>query len=273
MGNIPDLKRLRKIAKKHKLFLIEDSCDTLGGKYAGKPTGTYSDISTTSFYGSHIINGAGGGGMIMVNDKKWAERLLVLRGWGRQSSLFGYKAKSELLENRFSAKLDGLPYDNKFLFSEVGYNLLPLEISSAFALVQLGKLPKFAKARKENYSTLAAFFKKYPDLFGLAEQTPKSNTIWLAFPLLIKDKAPFNRLELVTFLEENNIQTRPVFTGNILKQPGFRQIPHKHGAKSYPNTEYIMKNALVVAAHHGLNKSQIEYLCSKFAEFLSKYAK
>lgn len=271
MGNIPNMEALSEIAKEHDLWFIEDSCDTLGGKYDGKPTGTYSHITTSSFYGSHIINGAGGGGIICVNDPAWFDRLLVLRGWGRQSSLFGEKAASELLENRFKSELDGIPYDNKFIFSEIGYNFLPLEISSAFGLVQLKKLPVFAKARKENFAKLFDFFKQYANFFTLAEQTLGTETIWLAFPLIIHDGAPFTRLELVTFLEQHNIQTRPVFTGNILKQPGYRKVPHRLAQAAYPNTENVMRNALVVASHHGLDQKQILYLCDVFSEFLAKY--
>ncbi len=269
MGNIPNMEKLAKLAKKHRLWFIEDSCDTLGGRYDNKPTGVFSHISTTSFYGSHIINGAGGGGMICVNDPKWVDRLVVLRGWGRQSSLFGEKANSELLENRFKGKLDGIPYDNKFIFSEIGYNFLPLEFSAAFALAQLKKFPKFAEIRKRNFADLYAFFEKYDQYFTRAEQTPLSENVWLAFPLIIKKNAPFSRLELITFLENNNIQTRPVFTGNILKQPGFKKIRHRLAQKNYPNTENIMRNAFVIACHHGLEQKQISYLKEKFVEFLS----
>lgn len=271
MGNIPNLKALSDLAKKHKLYFIEDSCDTLGGKFEGNPTGIYSDISTTSFYGSHIINGAGGGGMIMVNDQKWVDRLVVLRGWGRQSSLFGEGANSELLENRFSQKLSGIPYDNKFIFSEVGYNFLPLEISSAFALAQFKRLPGFIKQREENFSRMMKFMKEKENFFILPTQTPNTDTVWLAFPVIIKPKAPFTRLEIITFLEDNNIQTRPVFTGNILKQPGFKKIENRKVGDAFPNTELIMKNAFVLACHHGLNNEQITYLQDKINEFLSKY--
>lgn len=272
MGNIPNLEKLARIAKRHNLWLIEDSCDTLGGKYKNRPTGTYSHITTTSFYGSHIINGAGGGGMICVNNPEWFHRLLVLRGWGRQSSLFGEKANSELLKNRFRTNISGIPYDNKFIFGQIGYNFLPLELSAAFALVQLKKFPKFAKARTKHFNDLYAFFKKrYTKYFDLASQTPHTKTVWLAFPLIIKKNAPFTRLELVTFLENNNIQTRPVFTGNILRQPGFTKIPYRLAQKSFSNTEHIMRNALVVASHHGLERKQILYLKEKFSEFLSKY--
>ncbi len=272
MGNIPNMQRLAALAKKHKLWFIEDSCDTLGGTYNKKPTGTYSHITTTSFYGSHIINGAGGGGMVMVNNQEWVDRLVVLRGWGRQSSLFGEKANSELLKNRFKTKLAGIPYDNKFIFSEIGYNFLPLEISSAFALEQLKKFPKFAKARKENFADLLDFFgKNMTTYFTLPTQTPKTETVWLAFPLIINKGAPFTRLELITYLENKNIQTRPVFTGNILKQPGFNTIPYKMASKGLPNTENIMENAFVVASHHGLSSEQIKYLKQTFVDFVSQY--
>ncbi len=271
MGNIPNMKKLSSIAKKHKLWFIEDSCDTLGGKYDGKPTGTYSHITTTSFYGSHIINGAGGGGMICVNDSKWVDKLVILRGWGRQSSLFGEKTNSELLKNRFSVKLDGIPYDNKFIFSEIGYNFLPLELSSAFALVQLKKLPGFLTKRKKNFALLLNYFNQNDKYFILPKQTAKTETAWLAFPLIIKPGAPFTRLQLVTFLEDNNVQTRPIFTGNILKQPAFKKIERKETKAIFPNTELIMKNGFVVACHHGLNDDQMNYLKDKFTEFLTLY--
>lgn len=270
MGNIPNLKALSDIAKQNNIYLIEDSCDTLGGTFDKKPTGSYSDISITSFYGSHVINGAGGGGIIMVDNEEWFLRLKVLRGWGRQSSLYGEKKNSELLKNRFNYELNGIPYDNKFIFSEIGYNFLPLEISAAFALVQLKRLPGFIKKRRANFTDLLKFFAK-KDFFILPEQTPKTTTAWLAFPLIIKPGAPFTRLELVTFLEGQNIQTRPVFTGNILMQPGFKKIKHRKVEKTFPNTDLVMKNGFVVACHQGLEADQISYLKSTFDEFLAKY--
>lgn len=270
LGNIPNLERLREIADKHDLWLVEDSCDTLGAVYKGEPTGSYSDITTTSFYGSHIINGAGGGGMVMVHDHKLAERLVVLRGWGRRSSLYGETATSELLENRFEVELDGVPYDNKFVFSEIGYNFLPLELSAAFALVQLTRFPDFAKARKANFATLLDFFKQYEEYFILPKQTLDSETNWLAFPVVIKDNAPFDRKGLATFLEKQGIQTRPVFTGDILKQPAFKSIPHRLAESSYKNTEQVMRGGMVFACHQGLTDEQIQYIFSQITDFITK---
>jgi CDP-6-deoxy-D-xylo-4-hexulose-3-dehydrase len=271
MGNIPDLPKLQKIARKHKVFLIEDSCDTLGGQINGQPTGKFSDISITSFYGSHVINGAGGGGMIMVNNPKWAERLMILRGWGRRSSLFGEKQNSEQLKNRFRSKLSGVPYDEKFVFSEIGYNFLPLEISSAFALEQLKKFPSFKAVRKNNWENLKKYFFLNNKYFNYGETTPKTESIWLAFPIFIKPEAPFSRFELVKFLEDHNIQTRPVFTGNILKQPGFKNFKYKTPFTDYPNAEYIMRNAFVVGSHHGLDQKQINHIKNSISDFIAKY--
>lgn len=266
IGNIPDLERLARIAKKHKLILIEDSCDTIGAKYKGKPTGTYSHISTTSFFGSHVINAGGGGGMIMVNDPEWYKRLMVLRGWGRSSALF---SESEDLTIRFSGKLAGIPYDGKFIFSEVGYNFLPLEIGAAFGLVQLKKLPQFTKTRQKNFKTLSDFFGKFPHYFDLPIQTPESTTNWLAFPLTIKHGAPFSRLTLVKYLESNNIQTRPVFSGNILRQPIKSHLPGT--AEGFPVADYVMRQSLLIGCHQSIGPEHIAHIKKTFITFLKEH--
>ena len=271
LGNIPNLDQISKIAKKYKLFLIEDSCDTLGGKIGNLPSGTYSDISITSFYGSHIINGAGGGGMICVNNPAWFERLKVLRGWGRRSSLFGEKANSELLKNRFRGQLAGVPYDEKFTFSEIGYNFLPLELSAAFGLEQLKKFPKFKALRQKYFNVLYRFFKSHENYFILPKQTPGTKTTWLAFPITIRSDAPFNRFDIVKYLENHNIQTRPVFTGDITLQPGFNNIEHRKPFKDYPATRNIMQNAFVIGCHQGLNDTQMSYLIKTIEAFLAQY--
>jgi CDP-6-deoxy-D-xylo-4-hexulose-3-dehydrase len=265
LGNVPDMEALRNIAKKHKLFFVEDSCDTYGAKFKGKPTGKYSDITTTSFFGSHIITAAGNGGMILVNNPKWHTRAKVLRGWGRNSSIF---QESEDISMRFAKKLGKIPYDAKFVFSEIGYNFLPNEITAAFANAQLNKLERFRKIRVHNFSYLYNFFKKYEDLFVLPAQDSRTETQWLAFPLTIKKSAPFTRLELVTYLEKNNIQTRPIFTGNILKQPGFTNIPHRITSNNCPVTNEVMERGIIVGCHHGMGKEHLEKLERVFSVFL-----
>lgn len=266
IGNVPDVARLRALAQKHNLYFIEDSCDTFAATFNGKPTGTYTDITTTSFYGSHIITAGGNGGMIMVNRPSWRDRLKVLRGWGRTSSLF---AESESLTKRFRIKLHGIPYDAKFIFDEIGYNLLPSEMGAAFGNAQLDKVSQFKKIREKNFSRLLRFFRNYEETFILPKQDSRVRTQWLAFPLTIRKNAPFGRLEIVKYLEQNNIQTRPIFTGNVLKQPGFRGIPHRTVTKSYPATNEIMERGFVIGCHHGLEDKQITKLEQTFASFLA----
>jgi CDP-6-deoxy-D-xylo-4-hexulose-3-dehydrase len=267
-GNVPDMQQLAKIAKKHNLYFIEDSCDTLGAKFNNRPSGTFSDISTTSFFGSHIITAGGNGGMVMVNKPQWRDRLKVLRGWGRSSSLFG---ESEDINKRFTKKIAGIPYDAKFIFDEIGYNLLPNEMCAAFGNAQLDKLPVFKKTREENFKELSAFLKQYERFFILPKQDEAAQTQWLAFPLTIKKTAPFSRLEITKHLEKENIQTRPVFTGNILEQPGFKSILHKENNSGYLVTKDIMKRGFVIGCHHGLERKHLQKMKKVFDLFLKNY--
>ena len=266
LGNVPDLKRLRKIADENNLIFIEDSADTLGATFDGMPTGKFSDVSTTSFYGSHIITAAGEGGMICCNDRKLAEKCKILRGWGRSSAI----NESEKLEERFNIELSGIPYDSKFIFEEMGYNFLPTEISAAFGLVQLKKLNKFAQIRQKNFENLNSFFANQR-FFKLPKQLPQVKTSWLAFPLTINSDAPFSRIEIVKHLESHGIQTRPVFTGNVLRQPAFEKINCVNMKKDYQIADNIMKNSFLIGCNHGLNKEHLEKIKATFKSFLDKF--
>ena len=266
LGNIPDLRRLRKLADENNLIFIEDSADTLGATFDNIPTGKFSDISTTSFYGSHIITAAGEGGMICCNNQKWEKKCRILRGWGRTSAL----NESEKIEDRFDIKLNDIPYDSKFIFEEMGYNFLPTEISAAFGLVQLKKLKKFTAIRQANFNNLYEFFSKI-QFFRLPRQLSEVKTSWLAFPLTINENAPFSRLEIVKFLEMNGIQTRPIFAGNVLKQPAFSKINYKNLGKDYEIADYIMENSYLIGCNHGLTEKHIDKIKNTFITFLSKY--
>ena len=266
LGNIPDLKQIRKIADEHNLIFIEDSCDTLGSTFENNSTGNYSDISTTSFYGSHIITAAGEGGMICVNDTELDKRARILRGWGRTSAI----TESENIEERYQSSLDEIPYDSKFIFKEIGYNFLPTEISAAFGLAQLKKLQEFKKIRKKNFNKLMEFFSDL-DYFILPKQHKATETAWLAFPLTITDNAPFSRLEIIKHLESNQIQTRPIFTGNAIRQPAFKNILHKNLEMEFPHANNIMKNSFLVGCNQGLNPAHIEKMIKTFKSFLEKH--
>ncbi|MFD1795026.1 NarL family transcriptional regulator [Paracoccus aurantiacus] len=269
IGNLPDWVRIRKIADKHGLKVIEDSADTLGATIGGVSTGVNSDISTTSFYGSHVINGAGNGGMLCVNDDDLGRRALLLRSWGRTSSLF--QEGSEAIENRFNVSLDGISYDAKFLFEELGYNLEPSEVSAAFGLVQLGKLDRNITAREENFAQHLNFFRQFEEWFILPRQLPDSRTGWLAFPLTIRESAPFTRREMQIWLETRDIQTRPVFTGNILRQPAMKNIESRTRADGYPVADEVMRGGILLACHHGLDQPQIDHMHDSFTAFANQY--
>lgn len=264
LGNLPDWEQIKEIAKHYNLMLIEDSADTLGASLKSQSTGHFTDISTTSFYGSHVINCAGNGGMLCVNDEKLARRAKLLRSWGRSSSLF---AESETIENRFNKTIDTIQYDAKFIFETIGYNFEPSELGAAFGLVQLNKLTKNIKLREQHFQQHYHFFSHYEDWFILPKQLDNSTTGWLAFPLTIKDKAPFTRTQLQVFLEKRNIQTRTIFTGNILKQPGFKAIPHKKNTQGYANADHVMRGGILIALHHGLTSDMMQHIHSSFKLF------
>ena len=266
LGNIPDLKRIRKIADDHNLIFIEDSCDTLGATFENIPTGNYSDISTTSFYGSHIITAGGEGGMLCMNNSELEIKARILREWGRTSAI----TESESIEDRYSSSLNEIPYDSKFIFKEIGYNFLPTEISAAFGLAQLKKLQKFKKIRNENFNKLKEFFSDF-DYFILPKRHQLSESAWMSFPLTITQNAPFSRLEIVKHLEKNQIQTRPVFTGNVLHQPAFKNVLHKNLEMEFPNANNIMKNSFLIGCHQGLSPAHIEKIMKTFRLFFDKY--
>ena len=264
IGNLPDWKRIRTIADKHGLKVVEDSADTLGATIDGASSGIHSDISTTSFYGSHVINGAGNGGMLCVRDETMARQALLLRSWGRTSSLF---VESERIENRFNVDLDGISYDAKFLFEALGYNVEPSEVSAAFALVQLDKLERNIAARESNFAAQFAFFRAYEEWFVLPRQLPLSRTGWLAFPLTIRPGAPFARRDLQIYFETRDIQTRPVFTGNILRQPAMKGVNARTRPDGYPLADAVMRGGVLLACHHGLEAAQLDFMHETFTAF------
>jgi CDP-6-deoxy-D-xylo-4-hexulose-3-dehydrase len=265
IGNLPNWKQLREIADKHNLFVLEDSADTLGAEIGGASSGRFTDMSTTSFYGSHIINCAGNGGMLCVNNDAHYNRGRLLRSWGRSSSLF---VESEKIENRFNVEIEGIPYDAKFVFEEPGYNIEPSEMGAAFGIVQLNKLGQNIDTRTENYRQMREFFSQYAEYFVLPKQLPDSRTGWLAFAVTIRENAPFIRRDLQIFLEKRNIQTRTVFTGNILRQPGFKNQPHIASKAGYKEADKVMRGGMLLACHHGLNAEQISHIMESVSEFM-----
>ena len=266
LGNICDWKKIYKIAKKYKLKIIEDSADTIGYKYKDKNLGKYSDISTNSFYASHIINGAGSGGIVCFNDYNNYKRAKLLRGWGRSSATFN---ESENINKRFNIKIGGIDYDAKYVFSDLGYNFLPSEISAAFALEQLKKLNGNISIRRKNFKILKNFFSNYPDLIKLPEETKFLKTAWLAFPIVLKENKIFNRKQFQIFFEKSNIQTRTIFTGNILKQPVMKGRYYKKVPNIDKVADDVMKNGVLLGCHQGMKKNELDYMCNTFKRLIT----
>ena len=264
--NIPDFKKIYKLSKKYNLKIIEDSADTLGAKINSNSTGVYSDISITSFYGSHIISCAGNGGMFMTNDKSIYQKAKLLRSWGRMSTLV---KDSESIQNRLKIKLSGFDYDKKFVFSEIGYNFEPSEVGASFGLVQLKKFNLFSNIRIKNFKKHLNFFLKYKEYFIVPKILKGVKTNFLAYPIIIRENKKFNRKKLQIFLEKNQIQTRPIFSGNILRHPAFRNlVSKKNKLNNFPNSDYIMKNGLLIGCHQGLKNENIKFIHKNIKKFL-----
>lgn len=265
VGGVCDMVKLRKIADKYKLILIDDSCDTFAPYFNSKTAASYSDLTTTSFYGSHIITALGFGGMVLVDDEKLRDRIYTLRDWGRVGN------DKEAFEKRFNFSIDEIPYDAKFLYSELGYNLKMNEAAAAFGLVQLKRLSGFLKKRTYNFKKLKKFFSKYEKWFYLPMLLKGAETNWLAFPLTLKKNAPFTRYDFLKHLESKGIQTRVLFSGNIVRHPIYKDIKFKVSG-SLKNADTIMASSFLLGCHQALTDVDIDYIAKSADEFFKRYA-
>ena len=247
IGNKPNWQAIKKGLRKmgrEDIFIIEDSADTV----------TYteeSDVSTTSFYASHVITAGGMGGMVMFNDEKHVKRALQYRDWGRIGD------NSENMDDRFAHDVDGLPYDYKFLYGVLGYNMKCSEMSAAFGLVQLERFQTFKQKRRDNVERYLENLKDVKEII-LPDDSIKPN--WLAIPLQTE-----RRLELLTFLEDNNIQTRVTFAGNVTRHPIYREY-----LQDFKNADKVMKDGFLLGAHHGMDLDDVDYVCDKIKEFFTQ---
>ena len=246
IGNKPNWKKLReeiKLLGREDIILIEDSADTITETIE-------TDVSTTSFYASHVITAGGVGGMVMYNNKDHVTKCLQYRDWGRLGN------DSEIIDDRFNHSVDGIPYDHKFLYSVLGYHMKACEMNAAFGLVQLERFKEYSKVRRENFERYLFNLKNVEEIL-LPDDSLKSN--WLAIPLQTE-----KRFELLNFLENNNIQTRVTFAGNVTRHPVYREY-----LQEFTNSDLIMKNGFLLGAHHGLVPSQVDYVCDKIKEFFT----
>lgn len=264
VGNAPDWDRLRSIADAHDLFVIEDSCDALGATLRGTPTGTRSDLSVTSFAASHIITAAGNGGMVLLDDEALRDRGLLLRRWGRSSEVQFYGTRKG--DKRFLAQVDGMDYDSLFVFEELGWNFEPSELGAAFALEQLKKLPVNYRTRQRNFARYQSFVAQLPDVIAPPLQLEGLETAWLAYPFVLRADGGVPRAELQRRLESRGVDTRMVWTGNVVRQPMMRGVRHRRAPGGYPNADRVMEHGLLLPCNHFMGDDDVDFVCSAIAE-------
>ena len=277
LGNPPDMDRLMALVEKYKLILLEDCCDGLGTTYDGKLLGSFGEMASCSFYPAHHIT-MGEGGFVACRDKVTEDILRSFREWGRGCYCVGPEAnklKCGSCKKRFSDWIPALPgeiFDHKYVYDEIGYNIKPIELQGSMGLAQLEKLPIIEKRRRENYAALFKVFEQYENFFHLPRARAKSDPSWFAFPLTIRDGAPFKREQIVDFLEDARIQTRPYFAGNIMLQPAYDHLMDPQQARDeFPVATKVMLDTFFLGTSPVVSLEQIAYIKTVVDEFMSKY--
>jgi len=269
LGNPANLSKITKIVEKYKLWFIEDNCDALGSRYNDKYTGTFGHISTFSFYPAHHIT-MGEGGAVCTNDSLLKNIINSFRDWGRDC--WCEPGHDNTCGKRFNQRFGELPYgyDHKYVYSHIGYNLKLTDMQAAIGVEQLKKLPSFIKTRKKNFMFLYNNLKEYEDYFILPNWEKESNVSWFGFPILVKNEAPFNRDEIVNYMENNKIATRMLFGGNLIKQPAFKNVNYGIYGK-LENTDLVMNNLFWIGVYPGIDLDRVNYIISTFNNFFKNY--
>jgi CDP-6-deoxy-D-xylo-4-hexulose-3-dehydrase len=272
LGNPPNMNDVMEIVKKYNLILLEDCCDALGSSYNNQKLGSFGDMSTCSFYPAHHIT-MGEGGFVCTSTKQQEMVVKSLREWGRGCYCSGKAAsclKNGMCKKRFDNWLPSLPdeiFDHKYVYEEIGYNLKPLDLQAAMGLIQLEKLNKIIEIRKNNYKKLFDIFSKYEDKFILPIPTKLSDPAWFAFPLTIKENAGFKRTDLTIFLEDNKIQTRNFFGGNILLQPAYKEFVKGNPITDFPNATYATINTFFLGTSPVVTDLHLNYIDKTINKF------
>lgn len=266
LGNPCDLVTLTELAQEHGLFLIEDSCDALGGTFDGKPVGTFGDLATLSFYPAHHIT-MGEGGAVIVNRPRLARVVRAVRDWGRDC--WCAPGESNTCGKRFGWQLGDLPegYDHKYVYSNIGYNLKPTDMQAAIGVAQLERLDHFVESRRRNFAALFEGLQPFQDRVILPRWDPRAEPSWFGFPITVGPE--IQRRVLVQWLEEANIETRQLFGGNILKQPAFLDAPVRvHGELA--NTDRVVQDTFFVGVYPGLQTEMIDFVLERFCAFFAR---
>ncbi|NKR25036.1 aminotransferase class I/II-fold pyridoxal phosphate-dependent enzyme [Rhodococcus hoagii] len=271
-GNAPDWDVIREIADKHDLKVIEDSCDCIGTTLRGTKTGSRSDITVTSFAMSHIITAAGNGGMVCLDDEKLRDKGLMLRRWGRRSEPHLFGSEQARTGRVFREDLDGVAYDNDFIFDVLPWNFEPSELGSAFGLVQLSKLEVNYKRRHQIFDAFSAAFGAYPDLFRLPKPLEGFYTAWLCYPVTIREDAGFERGDLQESLEAAGIDTRTVWSGNVTRHPMMRNVEYRIPEGGLPFADEVFERGMSLGMSHGMSDEELDHVVASIHAFASKFA-
>ena len=260
LGNPFNIDKISEIAKEHDLWLIEDNCDALGSRYNGNYTGSFGNLSTLSFYPAHHMT-MGEGGAVLTNDPQLKEIVASFRDWGRDC--WCEPGHDNTCGRRFGWKMGSLPYgyDHKYIYSHIGYNLKVTDMQAAVGLEQLKKLPNFIRIRKKNFEILNSLLKNYENYFILPQVDKKADPSWFGFPVLVKENAPFNRDDMVNYLENNKIATRMLFGGNLTRQPAYEGIKYRQ-TDSLKNSDQVMNNLFWIGVYPGITNKKINYITS-----------
>ena len=277
LGNPPNMKRLMDIVKRYNLILLEDCCDALGSTYDGKPLGSFGEMASCSFYPAHHMT-MGEGGYVATDDTELDVILRSFREWGRGCYCVGpdaNKLKCGTCGKRFNNWIPTLPdevFDHKYVYDEIGYNLKPIELQCAIGLEQLKKLPEIHALRRRNYQLLLNIYEQYEEFFHLPRAQPNSDPSWFAFPLTIRQGAPFTRNDIVDYLEEKLIQTRPYFAGNIMLQPAYSHLMDPNLAKNnFPKATQAMTHTYFHGTSPVITPAQIAYIGEVVQSFMSLF--
>ena len=266
LGNVCDLEAVVSFAKKHDLWLVEDSCDALGSTYKGKMVGTFGDLATVSFYPAHHIT-MGEGGAVVTDSALLKTLVESFRDWGRDC--WCEPGKDNTCGKRFQWQLGELPdgYDHKYTYSHVGYNLKMTDMQAALGLSQLERLPHFVSSRKKNFRYLYDRLKPYEDVLILPESHADADPSWFGFPLAVRKDAPFTRNALIEALEQRRIGTRLLFGGNLVRQPAYQGVNYRV-AGELKVTDFVMRNVFWIGVYPGLTESMLDYVADTFSAFV-----
>jgi CDP-4-dehydro-6-deoxyglucose reductase, E1 len=277
LGNPPNMDQVMELVDRYRLVLLEDCCDALGSTYDGRPLGSYGLMASCSFYPAHHMT-MGEGGFVAVSDYQQEVILRSFREWGRGCYCVGPEAnklKCGSCGKRFNNWIPTLPdeiFDHKYVYDEIGYNLKPIELQAAMGLQQLDKLDEIHALRRRNYGLLFAIYEKYEEFFHLPRAQDKSDPSWFAFPVTIRAGAPFKRNDIVDYLEENLIQTRPYFAGNIMLQPAYSHLMDPKRAKDdFPMATHAMTHTYFHGTSPVITPEQIAYIGEKVDGFMSLF--